>query len=503
MEEQMTRSSRHQKKGQSAKKTKQLETFNNAPKKSGWGKHLFTLISIIVVLMVAGGAYFFYEAKKQEAQAQDRFEHGAEELLKTIQAERDQSGIASQKKETNSNQLKTVVYLPEKPEQLPIPDSQQTLTDLVAKAKKEIKDSGKHVVVGKLAVNALSDQVDVYKLVAENYPWDAAAGTFTKAKTLEGSSQYIYHKTGQPVSSSDLIPEEADLLGIQQVIQQKILDQEKDKEASIDQVLNMPRITRETPIVYTPEKLKLTLPTNETGVSELELEYKDIAPFINTALVDPKTLTNDQIPALDPNKKYVALTFDDGPNPATTPQILDILKAKQATATFFLLGQNVEANQELVKRIVDEGNEVGSHSYSHARLNTLSDEEVKAEIIKTDKAIFEASGVLPQNLRAPYGAADQRVATIAGKPLIHWSVDSQDWESKNPVAIEARLQATLYEGSIVLMHDIQPATLEALPQVIDTMRAEGYEFVSVDTMLQKSQKPLYTYFGDGDFRIIP
>lgn len=503
MEEQMTRSSRHQKKGQVPTKSKKKEEFNKTPKNGGWGKHLFTLVSILVVLMVAGGAYFFYDAKKQEAQAQDRFEHGAAELLKTIQAERDQSGIASHKKASNSEQVTTVIYLPENPEQLPIPNSQQALTDLVASAKKAIKDGDKHVVVGKLAVNALSDQVDVYKLVAENYPWDAAAGTFAQPKTLEEGAQYIYHKTGQPVSSAELIPEEADLLGIQQVIQQKILDQAPDKEAIIDQVLKMPRISRETPIAYTPEKLKLTLPANETGVSELELAYKDIAPFINTALVDPETLVNDSIPALDPNKKYVALTFDDGPNPATTPQILDILKAKQTTATFFLLGQNVDANQELVRRIVSEGNEVGSHSYSHARLNKLSDEEVKAEITKTDKAIFEASGVLPQNLRAPYGAADQRVANIAGKPLIHWSVDSQDWKSKDPASIQARLQATLYEGSIVLMHDIQPATLEALPQVIDTMRAEGYEFVSVDTMLQKTQKPLYTYFGEGDLRIIP
>ena len=219
--------------------------------------------------------------------------------------------------------------------------------------------------------------------------------------------------------------------------------------------------------------------------------------------MDQATLKDDSIPALDPNKKYVALTFDDGPNPATTPKILDILKEKKATATFFLLGENVAANQDLVKRIVDEGNEVGSHSYSHPLLTTLSDEEVKAEVQKTDKAIFEACGILPQNLRAPYGAADQRVAKIAGKPLIHWSVDSQDWESKNADAINARLKSTLYEGSIVLMHDIHEATLQALPQVIDTMRAEGYEFVSVDTMLQQSQKPLYTYFGATDFRMIP
>lgn len=487
----ITRSSRHQKQ-------------NKQSPGNRYGKHIFTLISILVVLMVAGGAYFFYESKKQEAQAQDRFEHGATTLLSEIQEERNQSGIASQKSEKNSDQLKEVLYVPENPDgKLPFEDSKKTLEELMAKAKKKIKDGSKSVVVGKLDVKSVSDQLDVYTLVAENYQWNGKAGDFDGAKTVSGDAQYIFHKTGQPVSVNELIPEDADLLGIQQVIQQKILDQAKDKSAMIDKVLNMPRIGRDSKIQYTPEKLTITLPDNETGVKEMTLEYKDIAPYINTALVDQATLKDDSVPALDPNKKYVALTFDDGPNPATTPKILDILKEKKATATFFLLGENVAANQDLVKRIVDEGNEVGSHSYSHPLLTTLSDEEVKAEVQKTDKAIFEACGILPQNLRAPYGAADQRVAKIAGKPLIHWSVDSQDWESKNADAINARLKSTLYEGSIVLMHDIHEATLQALPQVIDTMRAEGYEFVSVDTMLQQSQKPLYTYFGATDFRMIP
>ena len=358
------------------------------------------------------------------------------------------------------------------------------------------------MIVGKLDVDTVSDQLDIYQLVAQRYRWDGKKESFITEKAITGEASYIYHKTGKPVSIKELIPEEADLLGIQQVIQQKILDDAKDPAAIFDKVLDMPRISMENKIEYSPEKLTITLPKNDTGTEKITLAYKDIAAFINTSLVDAEALQDPDKVTLDPNKKYVALTFDDGPNYATTGKVLDILKEKKATATFFLLGQNIAGNEALVKRMVDEGMDVGSHSYDHPYLPNLSDEQIQEQVRKTDKAIFEACGKLATNFRAPYGAAGQQAARVIGKPLIHWSVDSQDWESKNVATTVARVKDTLYEGSIVLMHDIHQTTVEALPQIIDNMRQEGYEFVSVDTLLQQTQKPLYTYFGENDFRII-
>ena len=474
------------------------------PKKKGrWGKHIFTLVSLLVVLAVASSAYLFYDMKRQEALAQERFDNGAKNLLAEVQEERNQSGITDKKTEKDGKDLKTVVYVPEdKDGDLPVKDAAASLEELVAKAKEKIKDD-KAVVVGKLAVDTVSDQLDIYQLVAQPYTWDDSKESFVTGKPVTGESQYIFHKTGKPVTIQDLLPEEADLLGIQQVIQQKILDAADDKEAIFDKVLDMPRISMKDKIVYSPEKLTITLPKNDTGTDEITLEYKDIAAYINTSLVDAKALQDPDKITLDPNKKYVALTFDDGPNAATTGKVLDILKEKKATATFFLLGQNVAENHDLVQRMVKEGMDVGSHSFSHPILTTLSDEQVKEEVRKTDKAIFEACGQLPKNFRAPYGAADQRVANIVGKPLINWSVDSQDWELKNAPKTVDRVKNTLYEGSIVLMHDIHQTTVDALPEIIDNMRNEGYEFVSVDTLLQQTQKPLYTYFGEKDFRMVP
>lgn len=484
--------------------TRQSRQHQQTPKKKrSWGKNIFTLISILVVAAVAGGAYYFFDQEHQAAVRQEQYENGATNLLAEIQEERNQSGVVDTLTKKDDTNLKTVVYTPKNTDgHLPMKDPEASLNALVEKAKKTVKDDEKAVIVGKLDVDTVSDQLDIYQLVAQRYRWDGKKESFITEKAITGEASYIYHKTGKPVSIKELIPEEADLLGIQQVIQQKILDDAKDPAAIFDKVLDMPRISMENKIEYSPEKLTITLPKNDTGTKKITLAYKDIAAFINTSLVDAEALQDPDKVTLDPNKKYVALTFDDGPNYATTGKVLDILKEKKATATFFLLGQNIAGNEALVKRMVDEGMDVGSHSYDHPYLPNLSDEQIQEQVRKTDKAIFEACGKLATNFRAPYGAAGQQTARVIGKPLIHWSVDSQDWELKNVAATVARVKDTLYEGSIVLMHDIHQTTVEALPQIIDNMRQEGYEFVSVDTLLQQTQKPLYTYFGENDFRII-
>lgn len=475
--------------------------LNNKKKPSNKGKNIFTLVSIALVALVGFGGYTIYEIKHEEALAKEAFEKGAKTLLAEVQEERDQSGLPSTKQEKDQDFVKTVVYLPSnKEEQVPIENVDKDLENLAAKMKKNVKKEERAVVVSKLDLKHLTEKLDAYQMTADHYKWDPEKESFTQEKSLTEDPIYIAHATGKPVTSKDLVKSEADLLGIQQVIQQKILDQAKDKNAIIDKVLNMPRVSFKDKIEYAPDSLTFELPKNDTDTDKITLDYKDIAAYIDSSLVDPATI-KDAFPTLEAGKKYVALTFDDGPNPTTTPKILDILKAKKASATFFMLGENVAANKDLVKRVLDEGNEIASHSFSHPVLPSLSDEQVKSEILKTDKAIFEACGVLPRNIRPPYGAADERVARLTGKPIINWNVDSEDWKSKNAGAINKQIKDNLYEGTIVLMHDIQPATVQALPGVIDNMRKEGYEFVSVDKMLKGQQKPMYVYFGATDFRL--
>ena len=463
------------------------------------GKNIFTLLSILLVVLFGFFAYTFYQMKQAEAKAQKVFEEKTTALLQEVQEERNQSGIPSEKTEKKATDLVTVTYQPKEDKVFSAADSNKELTALTNKAKESLKDK-KGLIVAKLEVNPVSDQLDTYELVAEPYVWHKDKQSFTKGKPVSNKPAYIAHKTGKAVTVKELIPEEGDLLGIQQVIQQKIFNEAKDKKAVIDSILDLPRINYQNKIEFTPDELTIDLAKNKTGVDQVTLDYKDIAAYVNTDFVNPEKI-KDAFPQLDPKKKYVALTFDDGPNPATTPKILDILKNKKASATFFMLGKNVSDNQDIVKRVVADGHEVASHSYTHPVLPSLSDAALKKEIRDTDKAIFEACGILPRNLRPPYGAADERVARVAGKPIINWDVDSEDWKSKNAGMIQGRIKATLTENAIVLMHDIQPATVEALPGVIDNMRQQGFEFVSVDTLLKKQQKPMYVYFGAEDYRL--
>ncbi|WP_251849995.1 polysaccharide deacetylase family protein [Enterococcus hirae] len=198
-------------------------------------------------------------------------------------------------------------------------------------------------------------------------------------------------------------------------------------------------------------------------------------------------------------ERAVAITFDDGPNEITTLQVLDILKDKNVQATFFMLGENVIKNKGIVKRISKSGHEIGNHSFSHKQLTLLSNEEIKRELGKTDQAIYKATGQMPQYIRPPYGSIDKNVAEIGKRPFIEWSVDSRDWESKNKESIIEEIKNQVYSGSILLFHDIQPATVEALPEVIDDLYSQNYEFFTISQLLQ-SPKQVINYYGINDHR---
>lgn len=474
------------------------QRHSQQPKKSNTGKNIFTIISILFVALVLVGGYSIFSMKQHQAQAMEHFTDSAKSLLADIQEERDQSGLANKKTVKGNEQVKLVIYTPQNDS--PIPDADKKLTALANQIKKQVKADEMAVLVSKVAVKHVTDQLDTYQLVAEHYRWNEKENTFKQAKGLSEAPVYVSQKTGKAVAIKDVIPSEADLLGIQQVIQQKILDASK-KKGMIDKVLTMPRISFDNEITYTPENLTISLPKNDTGTSTITLAYKDIAAYVNTQLVDPATV-KDALPVIDPKKKYIALTFDDGPNSVTTPKLLDILKEKNAKATFFMLGENVSANQELVKRVHEEGHEVASHSYSHPQLTTLNAEQVQEEVRKTDKAIFEASGILPRNIRPPYGAIDGATAKTIGKPIIQWDIDSEDWKSKNAAIITPRVTGSAYNGAMILMHDIHSETIAAVPGIIDTLQAQGYEFVTIDTLLAGKQKPLHQYFGMTDERYV-
>lgn len=454
---------------------------------------------VFVGIFIGLGLGALYAIDQQQLKA-----HIAEEkteLLKKNQKRQEQTGLATTEKISEKEQVTKVTYLPNEAENIPFENFEKEVTALMGRALKKYKQKQPTVLIGRLDFENYTEQLASYRVTVDTYQWSPKEENFIKLEATNSQPVYINQKTGQGITSQELIGEEANLLGIHQVIQQRILDDAKEPDKIINEVLDFPRINWETKLTYTPEALEIVFPKNDIGITEMSLPYKEIQPFIQTELVNPKFLTEEKDP-LDTKKKYIALTFDDGPMAQTTPQVLKTLKEKDVKATFFMLGKNAHEYPDLVKQIHEEGHELASHSYSHPQLTGLSKTEIEKEVKETDKAIFAATGVLPRTFRPPYGAVNPSVAEAIGKPIIQWNIDSLDWQSKNKNAIIQVIKQTSTAGGILLMHDIQPATAEALETVIDYLLDEGYQFVTAEELLELNTRPLYQYFGQFDQRII-
>ena len=187
-------------------------------------------------------------------------------------------------------------------------------------------------------------------------------------------------------------------------------------------------------------------------------------------------------------QKIVALTFDDGPGPYTA-ELLDFLKQEGVRATFFVLGTRVDAYPKLIRRMADEGHEVGNHSNAHNMLHRMDLVGVRQEMGRCAEKIEKLLGYRPSIMRCPGGNTSSIVtqyAQEAGIPIAYWSVDTRDWESRNKDAIlnVAFGKNGIKDGSIVLMHDIYKTTVEAAKEMILRLKAEGYTFVTTSELIE-------------------
>lgn len=205
------------------------------------------------------------------------------------------------------------------------------------------------------------------------------------------------------------------------------------------------------------------------------------------ALASWKNISLSEAEALAKNnwKKYVALTFDDGPNNKTTPQLLDILKKHDVKATFFVLWRLTAIYPDIVKREFEEWHEVANHTWDHPNLTTQKDSWIKKQISDTDREIKNVIWKNPNLFRPPYWAHNQRVDNIIwGKTIIMWNVDSMDWKHRN---VQKNLKAVLSQvnnWSIILFHDIHQATVDTIEPLIKELKKQGYEFLTVSELLE-------------------
>lgn len=206
---------------------------------------------------------------------------------------------------------------------------------------------------------------------------------------------------------------------------------------------------------------------------------------------DLKEITKNEEPKIPDNRPRIALTFDDGPHPQNTVKILDILSKYNAKATFFMLGENVERNNWIPKRIIDQGSEIGTHTWNHKNLNKLNKEEILNQITSSSNKINEFSNTEVKYFRPPYGNVNEQVKQVAreqNKYIILWNVDTEDWKSKNAEMVTNHVLENVKDGDIVLMHDIYLSTVEACEKIVEELTNRGYRLVTISELFEGREK---------------
>lgn len=227
----------------------------------------------------------------------------------------------------------------------------------------------------------------------------------------------------------------------------------------------------------------IDLPVEIEGMGTFDVPLSKFYDVIDINRLQPEDLKGYEVYQEQRNKKMVALTFDDGPDPNTTPQALEILKRYGVKGTFFMLGKNVSAYPEVVQKVHKDGHAIGIHTWNHPVLTNMPLDEAKHEIMDTKDIIQKVTGIQTNITRPPYGSINEAVQYAVDQAFIMWDVDTLDWKSHNTDAILQEVKKEVRPGSIILMHDIHQTSIDALPTVIEYLQSQGYTLVTVDELL--------------------
>lgn len=194
---------------------------------------------------------------------------------------------------------------------------------------------------------------------------------------------------------------------------------------------------------------------------------------------------------VDPEKKLIAFSFDDGPSRKNTEKILKALDKNNARATFFMLGQNAKYYPDLVKKVEESGNEVAGHSWNHPLLTKLGKKGVKKQMSQMNEAIASVTGSDVGLLRPPYGSINGTVKKTVKDPLILWSIDTLDWKTLNADKTADAILKQSKDGDIILMHDIHAPTVEAVKKVLPKLEKKGFQVCTVSELLEARNVTLH------------
>lgn len=241
----------------------------------------------------------------------------------------------------------------------------------------------------------------------------------------------------------------------------------------------------------------------------VNINYNEVAMYLNKEYftdinVNKEEMVKSEIPQIRDkmlfrDKKLVALTFDDGPSYDKTQRLLDELDKRNARVSFFMLGEQVAKQYELVKKIYIKGHTIGSHTYDHKQLTKLKINEIRYEVDYTNEIIKNITGEDVKYLRPPYGSYNKEMLESIDMSFILWSVDVEDWKLKDEEKIKNYIIDNVKDGDIVLLHDIHSETIDGVIKAIDELQNKGYAFVSIDELISFKniiieKNTVYRYF---------
>ena len=453
----------------------------------GRGRHgkkrhvLLALIGILAISICLLGGFIAFKMYQQKS-----FEQKIESLKKEKD---DQLSEGNQKEHFRKGQTEVIAYYPLQGEQ--VISSVKELINQDVKDKLESKDnlvfyyteqeeSGLKGVVNRNVTK------QIYDLVA------------FKVEETEKTSLGKVHLTedGQPFTLDQLFSDaskakEQLIKELTSVLEDKKIEQDQSEQivkSFSDQDLSAWNFDyKDSQIILYPSQ-------TVENLDEIALPVSSFFELIQSSYLLDKDAELYKAYFEKKNRKVVALTFDDGPNPTTTNQALDTLSKYGIKATFFVLGKNVSGNEEILKRMKADGHVIGNHSWSHPVLSKLSLDEAKKQITDTEAALTKVLGSSSKLMRPPYGAITDDIRNSLDLSFIMWDVDSLDWKSKNEASILTEIQREVKNGSIILMHDIHAETVNALPKVIDYLKGQGYDFVTIPDLLDTRLKAHQLYY---------
>lgn len=190
-----------------------------------------------------------------------------------------------------------------------------------------------------------------------------------------------------------------------------------------------------------------------------------------------------EVQEVDGAPRRVALTFDDGPHPYYTEQLLDGLKERGVKATFFVTGEHAKLHPDVIQRMYEEGHLIGNHTYSHIQLRKNNQEAFREELIRTNEVIGEITGGEVLYVRPPYGSWDKSFEKELNMIPVLWTIDPLDWCSHDASCVVDKVLKKVKENDIILLHDCYDTTVEAAFQIVDELKGKGYLFVTVEELL--------------------